>query len=105
MRGTTVKIRVPTYAACKTCDGLGVEQFFDPARVVTNAHLALASGIAFKCKYMEEPRICLGYMGEGATNIGGSANRLSMFENRTASCSQLSTGRSPDKRFASPSCS
>ncbi|MDH3645589.1 MAG: excinuclease ABC subunit UvrA [Gammaproteobacteria bacterium] len=30
--------------ACGTCDGLGVEQFFDPDRVVTNAHLGLASG-------------------------------------------------------------
>ncbi|MDH3588936.1 MAG: excinuclease ABC subunit UvrA [Gammaproteobacteria bacterium] len=30
--------------ACGTCDGLGVEQYFDPDRVVTNPHLGLASG-------------------------------------------------------------
>jgi excinuclease ABC subunit A len=30
--------------ACATCDGLGVKQFFDPARVVTQPQLALASG-------------------------------------------------------------
>ncbi len=30
--------------ACPTCDGLGVEQFFDPQRVVANPHLSLAGG-------------------------------------------------------------
>ncbi|MDX9766526.1 MAG: excinuclease ABC subunit UvrA [Ectothiorhodospiraceae bacterium] len=30
--------------ACPTCDGLGVKQFFDPARVVANPHLSLAGG-------------------------------------------------------------
>ncbi|PIV32251.1 MAG: excinuclease ABC subunit UvrA [Lysobacterales bacterium CG02_land_8_20_14_3_00_62_12] len=30
--------------ACATCDGLGVSQFFDPARVVVHAELGLASG-------------------------------------------------------------
>ncbi|MBS0395062.1 MAG: excinuclease ABC subunit UvrA [Proteobacteria bacterium] len=30
--------------ACATCDGLGVKQFFDPARVVTQPQLALAAG-------------------------------------------------------------
>ncbi len=30
--------------ACPTCDGLGVEQFFDPERVVANPHLSLAAG-------------------------------------------------------------
>jgi excinuclease ABC subunit A len=30
--------------ACPTCDGLGVKEFFDPARVVTNPHLSLAGG-------------------------------------------------------------
>jgi excinuclease ABC subunit A len=30
--------------ACANCDGLGVKQFFDPARVVTQPQLALASG-------------------------------------------------------------
>ncbi len=30
--------------ACPTCDGLGTQTFFDPARVVTHSHLSLAGG-------------------------------------------------------------
>ncbi|MEA9445479.1 excinuclease ABC subunit UvrA [Candidatus Fukatsuia symbiotica] len=30
--------------ACQTCDGLGIQQFFDPNRVVQNADLSLAGG-------------------------------------------------------------
>ncbi|MDN3653655.1 excinuclease ABC subunit UvrA [Thalassotalea ponticola] len=30
--------------ACQSCDGLGHKQFFDPARVVSNAELSLAGG-------------------------------------------------------------
>jgi excinuclease ABC subunit A len=30
--------------ACPACDGLGVAQFFDPDRVVNNAHVSLAGG-------------------------------------------------------------
>jgi excinuclease ABC subunit A len=30
--------------ACSTCSGLGVQQFFDPARVVHHGHLSLADG-------------------------------------------------------------
>ncbi|CAD6366646.1 excinuclease ABC subunit UvrA [Shewanella putrefaciens] len=30
--------------ACPTCDGLGVQQFFDPERVITNTELSLAGG-------------------------------------------------------------
>ncbi|MDR0806588.1 MAG: excinuclease ABC subunit UvrA [Enterobacteriaceae bacterium] len=30
--------------ACPTCDGLGVQQYFDPARVVQNRELSLAGG-------------------------------------------------------------
>ncbi|MEX0385406.1 excinuclease ABC subunit UvrA [Spiribacter onubensis] len=30
--------------ACPTCDGLGVEQFFDPARIVAHPELSLAAG-------------------------------------------------------------
>lgn len=45
---------------------------------IVGGHLALASGVAFKCKYMEEKRICLGYLGEGATNIGGFHEALSL---------------------------
>ena len=30
--------------ACPSCDGLGVQEFFDPQRVVTHPHLSLAGG-------------------------------------------------------------
>jgi excinuclease ABC subunit A len=30
--------------ACKTCDGLGIQQFFDPTRVISNAELSLSGG-------------------------------------------------------------
>ncbi|MBN1379016.1 MAG: excinuclease ABC subunit UvrA [Gammaproteobacteria bacterium] len=30
--------------ACPNCDGLGVEQFFDPSRIVAQAHLSVAGG-------------------------------------------------------------
>ncbi len=30
--------------ACPACDGLGVQEFFDPSRVVTHPHLSLAGG-------------------------------------------------------------
>jgi len=30
--------------ACQTCDGLGNQQFFDPARVITNPELSLSGG-------------------------------------------------------------
>ncbi len=30
--------------ACKTCDGLGIEQFFDTKRIITNEELSLAGG-------------------------------------------------------------
>ncbi len=30
--------------ACPTCDGLGVEQFFDPTKVVAHPHMSLAGG-------------------------------------------------------------
>ncbi len=30
--------------ACQTCDGLGVQQYFDPERVITNTELSLAGG-------------------------------------------------------------
>jgi len=30
--------------ACRTCDGLGVEQYFDPGKVIVNPHASLAGG-------------------------------------------------------------
>src|SRR5262249_39803442 len=38
-----VSFNNPT-GACPTCDGLGVQQFFDPQRVVVHPHLSLAGG-------------------------------------------------------------
>ena len=32
------------HGACPTCDGLGVQEFFDPQRVVVHPHLSLAGG-------------------------------------------------------------
>jgi len=45
---------------------------------IVGGHLALAAGVAFKIKYRGEQRVCLGYMGEGATNIGGFHEALSL---------------------------
>jgi len=45
---------------------------------IVGGHLALASGVAFKLKYDKEPHVCLGYLGEGATNIGGFHEALSL---------------------------
>lgn len=45
---------------------------------IVGGHLALATGVAFKIKYENEKRVCLGYMGEGATNIGGFHEALSL---------------------------
>ena len=49
--------------ACPTCDGLGVQQYFDPDRVVQNAELSLAGGAIrgwagrparpFACRYLK----------------------------------------------------
>ncbi|MDB4976916.1 MAG: Pyruvate dehydrogenase component alpha subunit [Myxococcaceae bacterium] len=45
---------------------------------IVGGHLALAAGVAFKIKYRGEPHVCLGYLGEGATNIGGFHEALSL---------------------------
>ena len=45
---------------------------------IVGGHLALAAGVAFKIKYKGEPHVCLGYLGEGATNIGGFHEALSL---------------------------
>jgi pyruvate dehydrogenase E1 component alpha subunit len=45
---------------------------------IVGGHLALVSGVAFKIKYNGEPNVCLGYCGEGATNIGGFHEALSL---------------------------
>jgi pyruvate dehydrogenase E1 component alpha subunit len=55
-----------------------VEHNFLGGHGIVGGHLALAAGVAFKIKYLEEKRVCLGYLGEGATNIGGFHEALSL---------------------------
>lgn len=38
---------------------------------IVGGHVPIASGVAFKCKYLDEKRVTLCFFGEGATNIGG----------------------------------
>jgi pyruvate dehydrogenase E1 component alpha subunit len=55
-----------------------VERRFLGGHGIVGGHLALAAGVAFKIKYRQEPHVCLGYLGEGATNIGGFHEALSL---------------------------
>jgi pyruvate dehydrogenase E1 component alpha subunit len=45
---------------------------------IVGGHVALASGIAFKAAYLEEKEVTLCFFGEGATNIGGFHEGLSL---------------------------
>jgi len=54
------------------------EHHFLGGHGIVGGHLALAAGVAFKFKYTGEPHVCLGYLGEGATNIGGFHEALSL---------------------------
>ncbi|MFH0900888.1 MAG: pyruvate dehydrogenase (acetyl-transferring) E1 component subunit alpha [Pseudomonadota bacterium] len=38
---------------------------------IVGGHVPIAAGVAFKCKYLGEPRVTLCFFGEGASNIGG----------------------------------
>ncbi|HEX5657886.1 MAG TPA: pyruvate dehydrogenase (acetyl-transferring) E1 component subunit alpha [Polyangiales bacterium] len=55
-----------------------LEHHFLGGHGIVGGHLALASGVAFKLKYNGEKGVCLGYCGEGATNIGGFHEALSL---------------------------
>ncbi len=55
-----------------------VEHRFLGGHGIVGGHLALAAGVAFKMKYQGEANVCFGYMGEGATNIGGFHEALSL---------------------------
>jgi pyruvate dehydrogenase E1 component alpha subunit len=37
---------------------------------IVGGHLPLATGIALKCKYMDEPNVVVSFVGDGATNNG-----------------------------------
>ncbi|MGE0790748.1 MAG: pyruvate dehydrogenase (acetyl-transferring) E1 component subunit alpha [Sandaracinaceae bacterium] len=45
---------------------------------IVGGHVALASGIAFRAKYMNEKEVTVCFFGEGATNIGGFHEGLSL---------------------------
>jgi pyruvate dehydrogenase E1 component alpha subunit len=46
------------------------EKNFMGGHAIVGAHLPLAAGVAFAIKYRKEKRVCLCFMGDGATNIG-----------------------------------
>lgn len=54
----------------------GSMHFFDHGlnflggHAIVGAHLPLATGVAFAIKYRNEKKVCLCFMGDGATNIG-----------------------------------
>ncbi|HTP13734.1 MAG TPA: thiamine pyrophosphate-dependent enzyme, partial [Bacteroidota bacterium] len=54
----------------------GSMHFFDHSKnflgghAIVGAHLPLAAGVAFAIKYRQETKVCLCFMGDGATNIG-----------------------------------
>ena len=62
----------------------GSMHFFDPDHAffggwgIVGGHVALASGAAFKSKYVGEDRVTLCFFGEGATNIGGFHEGMSL---------------------------
>jgi pyruvate dehydrogenase E1 component alpha subunit len=38
---------------------------------IVGGHVPIATGVAFKCKYLQEKRVTLCFFGEGSSNIGG----------------------------------
>lgn len=62
----------------------GSMHFFDRANefygghAIVGGHIALAAGIAFKAKYLGENDVTLCFFGDGATNIGGFHEGLSL---------------------------
>jgi len=51
---------------------------FFGGHAIVGGHVAVASGIAFKAAYLEEKEVTLCFFGEGATNIGGFHEGLSL---------------------------
>jgi pyruvate dehydrogenase E1 component alpha subunit len=45
---------------------------------IVGGHCALASGVGFRCKYLQNDEVVLCFFGEGATNIGGFHEGLSL---------------------------
>ena len=55
-----------------------VEHNFYGGWGIVGGHIALAAGAAFKAKYSGEDRVTLCFFGEGATNIGGFHEAMSL---------------------------
>lgn len=54
------------------------ENRFYGGHAIVGGHVSVASGIAFRAKYLEEDDVTLCFFGEGATNIGGFHEGLSL---------------------------
>lgn len=54
------------------------ENRFFGGHAIVGGHVALAAGIAFKAKYLNEKEVTLCFFGEGATNIGGFHEGMSL---------------------------
>jgi pyruvate dehydrogenase E1 component alpha subunit len=46
------------------------EKNFLGGHAIVGGHIPIAAGVAFACSYRNNKRVCLCYMGDGATNIG-----------------------------------
>lgn len=55
-----------------------VEHHFYGGHGIVGGHVALGAGMAFKAKYAGEDRVTVCFFGEGATNIGGFHEGLSL---------------------------
>ncbi|HJL16828.1 MAG TPA: pyruvate dehydrogenase (acetyl-transferring) E1 component subunit alpha [Sandaracinaceae bacterium LLY-WYZ-13_1] len=56
----------------------GRDEGFYGGHAIVGGHVAVGAGIAFRAKYLEEDDVTLCFFGEGATNIGGFHEGLSL---------------------------
>jgi pyruvate dehydrogenase E1 component alpha subunit len=54
------------------------EHRFFGGHAIVGGHVAVAAGIAFKAQYLKEKEVTLCFFGEGATNIGGFHEGMSL---------------------------
>lgn len=54
------------------------DRSFYGGHAIVGGHVSIASGIAFRAKYLKEEDVTLCFFGEGATNIGGFHEGLSL---------------------------
>src|SRR5207248_5001586 len=76
---------VPPYRHWRWCRGLGGSMhFFDKehhmygGHAIVGAHVPLACGLAFACKYRNEDRVTLCFFGDGAINQGAFHEALNL---------------------------